>query len=67
MHNHHTNEGAPSASIPEHDDPLTEARALIANDTQQRMQACAAEIHEVLQRHGMRLDVTPAQISIVPT
>lgn len=47
-------------------DPLAEARALIARDLQQRMEACAAEIEAVLAKHGMRLDVTPAQISIVP-
>ncbi|MEU2924206.1 hypothetical protein ABZ636_03965 [Streptomyces sp. NPDC007251] len=66
MHSNHTEEGAPSASASEQSDPLAEARALIAKDSQERMQACAAEIEEVLARHGMRLDVTPAQIAIVP-
>ncbi|GAA2929947.1 hypothetical protein [Streptomyces enissocaesilis] len=47
-------------------DPVAEARRLIALDEQARMQACAAEIEQVLARHGMRLDVTPAQISIAP-
>lgn len=66
MHSSHIDEGAPSASAPGSEDPLAAAQALIAKDLQERMQACAAEIHEVLERHGMRLDVNPAQISIVP-
>lgn len=60
-------EGAPSASASGRDtDPVADARRLIADHEQARMQACAQEIEAVLARHGMRLDVTPAQISIVP-
>lgn len=62
MHSHHDHvEGAASAS-----DPVAEARRVVAQDEQARMQACAEEIQAVLAKHGMRLDVTPAQISIVP-
>lgn len=67
MHSHdpeHTPEGAPSAGAAP--DPLLAARALIANDQQARMEACAAELQQVLNKHGMRLEVTPAQIAIVP-
>lgn len=48
-------------------DPLADARALLAADEQARMQACAAELEQVLAKHGMRLEVTPAQINIVPS
>lgn len=47
-------------------DPLNEARRLIAEHEQQRMQACAAEIEQVLAKYGMRLDVAQPQIAIVP-
>lgn len=57
-------EGAPSASSPE--DPLAAARALIAQEQQARMEACAAEIQQVLDRHSMRLEVAPAQIVLHP-
>lgn len=68
MHSHHTDEGAASAS-----DPATEtsdletARALIAEEEQHRMQACAAEIQQVLAKYGMRMDVTQPQIVLAPT
>ncbi|MFI2367317.1 hypothetical protein [Streptomyces sp. NPDC018833] len=58
-------EPSPSSPQPE-PDPLAEAYRLIAEREQERMQACADEIEQVLAKHGMRLDVTPAQISIVP-
>lgn len=67
MHSHHPKqpeEGTPSASAPK--DPLAAARVLIAQEEQARMEACAAELQEVLAKHGMRLDVAPAQISIAP-
>ncbi|WP_328757471.1 hypothetical protein [Streptomyces sp. NBC_00271] len=64
MHSHTTDEGAPSASALE--DPLAAARALIAHEQQARMEACAAELQQVLEKHGMRLDVAQPQISIVP-
>lgn len=57
-------EGAPSASA--HEDPLAAAQALLAEHEQQRMQACSEELQAVLAKHGMRLDVTPPQIAIVP-
>ena len=64
-HDHETPlPGAPSASAEE--DPLAQARSLLAAEEQQRMQQCAGEIEQVLARYGMRLDVTPAQITIVP-
>lgn len=67
MHSHNPDEvleASPSASAP--DDPLASARALLAAEERTRMEACAEELQLVLARHGMRLDVTPAQISIVP-
>lgn len=57
-------EGAPSASAPE--DPLAAARALIEQEQQARMEACAVEIQQVLDRHGMRLEVAPAVIQLAP-
>jgi hypothetical protein len=66
MHSNHTHEGAQSASAAEQPDPLAEARALIAKDSQERMERCAEEIHAVLDKYGMRLDVAPPQISIIP-
>ncbi|MFJ4473215.1 hypothetical protein ACIP2X_37775 [Streptomyces sp. NPDC089424] len=69
MHSHHTDEGAPSASAPtanpEAVDEAT-ARAVIAQAEQRRVQACAEELHAVLAKHGMSLEVTPAEIVLVP-
>jgi hypothetical protein len=59
----------PSPSSPQPDGPedsLAEARRLLAEDAEARMRACAAEIEQVLAKHGMRLDVTPPAITIVP-
>lgn len=67
MHSHDPEqpvEGAASASARE--DPLSAARALIEQEQQARMEACAAEVQQVLAKYGMRLDVAPAQISLVP-
>lgn len=47
-------------------DPLAAARALIEQDEQDRMGVCRDEIESVLARHGMRLTITPAQITITP-
>lgn len=66
MHSNHTTEGAPSASIPEREDPLSAARTLIAQDAQQRMECCAAEIEQVLAKWGMRLETTPARVMLAP-
>ncbi|MFF1684599.1 hypothetical protein [Streptomyces sp. NPDC058254] len=63
-HGHQDVEGAASASTPE--DPLTEARRLLDEDEAARMQACAEDLQAVLAKHGMRLEVAPSQISIVP-
>lgn len=65
MHSHHANEGAASASAPE-EDRVTKARRVLAEDQQARVEACAAEIAEVLNKHGMRLEATPAQITLTP-
>jgi hypothetical protein len=46
-------------------DALASARALLAQDQSNRLEACAAELQEVLRRHGMRLDVIPARIALV--
>ena len=48
------------------DDPLAGARALLEQDRQARLQVCAAELQQVLDRHGMRLEVTPAQVTLMP-
>jgi hypothetical protein len=48
----------------EETDPLAEARRLLAEDEQQRMQACAAEIETVLDKYGLRLIVTPARATL---
>ena len=53
------------ATGPEQSD-LDAARALLAEEEKARMEACAAEIHQVLAKYGMRLEVTPAQIALVP-
>lgn len=66
MHSHHTDEGAPSVSAPEPGD-VESARALIAEEEQRRMQACAAELQQVLAKYGMRMDVTEPQIVLAPT
>lgn len=58
---------SPSQQPDPESDPLAEARRLVAEDEQQRMQACAAEVEQVLAKYGMRLDVTPAQITLVPS
>lgn len=47
-------------------DPLASARALLAEDQRNRLEACAAELQEVLKRHGMRLEVPPPRIALTP-
>ncbi|MEU8469610.1 hypothetical protein AB0F30_17080 [Streptomyces sp. NPDC029006] len=67
MHSHHTTEGAPSASVAEPEQADVEAaRAVLAQEEQRRIQACAAELQEVLTRYGMTLEVAPAQIVLAP-
>lgn len=66
MHSHHDHtEGAASVSAGEAPE-LEAARALLAQEEQHRMETCAAEIQAVLERHGMRMEVTPAQIVLAP-
>lgn len=77
MHVHNPDEsaeGAPSASLagdqvhaPEREDPVAAARALLAQEEQARVAACAEEINQVLERYGLRLAVEPAHVSLVPT
>lgn len=55
-----------SADAPEQADPVAEARRVLAEDEEARMQACAAKIQEVLVEYGMSLEVTPSQITLVP-
>lgn len=55
-------EGAAAAS----EDPIAAAKALLEQEQQARTQACAAELQAVLARHGMTLEVTPAQIVLAP-
>ncbi|MEV7240470.1 hypothetical protein AB0N92_04290 [Streptomyces sp. NPDC093248] len=68
MHSHHDHtEGTPSASSPDAEpDPVTAARALLAENERARMQACSEELQAVLAKYDMRLDVAAPQISIVP-
>lgn len=47
-------------------DPVAEAKALLAQYEQSQAQDCAAELEAVLTRYGMRLEVSPAQITLVP-
>lgn len=65
MHSNHTDEGGPTASAPERDD-VEAARELLAKDLQERMEACNAEIHEVLDKYGMKLDITKPEIVLLP-
>lgn len=66
MHSHHDHsEGEASASSPP-PAGLEAARALIEQEEARRMQACAEEIQAVLERYGMVLEVTPAQIVLSP-
>jgi hypothetical protein len=51
---------------PEQTNPLDDARRLIAEHEQQRTQACADEIQQVLAKHSMRLQITQPTIAIVP-
>lgn len=63
MHSTHTHEGTPSASAPAAEpSDLDAARALIAEEEQRRINACAAEIQEVLEKYGMQMDVSKPQI-----
>lgn len=48
-------------------DPVAEAQRVIAEFEQSQMQACAREIEAVLTKYGMRLEVSPAQITLVPS
>lgn len=59
---------APDQARPETDaaESLARARALLAAEEEQRMRACAEEIRQVLERYGMRLEVTRPEISLVP-
>jgi hypothetical protein len=47
-------------------DQLAAARALLAEDEQQRMKACLADIEAALDKHGMNLDITPARVILTP-
>ena len=61
-----TKDDAPQDSAGAERSDLDAARALLAEDEQARMKACAAEIQEVLTKYGMSLEVTPSQIALVP-
>lgn len=43
---------------------IEEARNAIEADRKARMEACMAELSDVLDRHGMTLDVVPAQVML---
>lgn len=64
---HPTEEGTQptSAAAPGQSD-VDAARALLAQEEQARMQACAAEIQEVLAKYGLALEVPPPKIALVP-
>lgn len=59
-------EQSPPSEPPE-PDPLADARRVLAEHEQARVQACASEIEAVLAKYGMSLDVTQPQITLVPT
>jgi hypothetical protein len=63
MHTHHEPELTGGGEAP---DPIAAARALLAEDQRVRLEQCAAELQAVLDRYGMRLDVTPARVHLVP-
>lgn len=70
MHANHTDEGAPTASAPDPEalaQRIAEAQQVLAEATQDRIDACAQELGEVLARHGMRLSVTQPTIILTPT
>lgn len=75
MHTHHDHaEGSPSASIPEEQVPvdpaeLAAAQAVMDRHRQQvqaRIDACAADLQAVLDKHGMALRAGRPTIGIVP-
>lgn len=47
-------------------DALEAARALLAQEIDSRMEACRAEVAEVLAKYGMTLDVSPATVVLRP-
>lgn len=59
-------EAQPVAAAGPGQSDLDAARALLAEEEKARMQACAAEIQEVLARYGMTLEVPPPQITLAP-
>ena len=48
------------------EEQLAEARRLLADEAEARASACQAEIQAVLDRHGMRLEISTPAVSIVP-
>ena len=52
--------------IARQEDEIAEARRLLAEDQERRMQACNAEIEQVLAKHGMRLQISQPTVAIVP-
>lgn len=57
---------APSTPVADPVDPVAAAQRVIAEFEQAQAQACATELEAVLTRYGMRLEVSPAQITLVP-
>ena len=47
-------------------DPVAHARQLLAEHQTAQAAACQAEIQAVLDRYGMRLEISTPQIAIVP-
>jgi hypothetical protein len=45
-------------------DPVAEAYRIVEEHTRSRMEACAAEIEDVLDRHGFRLVVEPGRATL---
>ena len=48
------------------EEQLAEARRLLADEVEARASACQAEIQAVLDRYGMRLQISAPAVSIVP-
>ncbi|MDT0387806.1 hypothetical protein [Streptomyces dubilierae] len=56
----------PSTEAEPQTDRVADARRILDEDRQRRMQACLTELEAVLDKHGMRLEVEPARAILVP-
>ena len=47
-------------------DPLQEAQELLKQAHQKKVNECAKEIEAVLNKYGLKLDITKPQIVLIP-